>query len=121
MPNLSIKGIEGMTVSDVELEVQSGAKFVIFQYCVSIGFMTFRRSSDVYFVRFGESAWKKGFGFTALTFLLGWWGIPWGFIYTPLVIYTNMKGGKDVTEPVIEHFHDGDSEYVEMAEMAVVG
>lgn len=120
MSNLSIKGIEGMTVSDVELEVQSGAKFVIFQYCVSIGFMTFRRSSDVYFVRFGESAWKKGLGFTALTFLLGWWGIPWGFIYTPAVLYKNLQGGKDVTHPVIEYFHEGDSEYAGMGEMAVV-
>ncbi len=121
MPNLSIKGIEGMTVSDVELEVQSGAKFIIFQYCISIGIMTFRRSTDVYFVRVGESAWKKGLGFTAMTFFLGWWGIPWGFIYTPAVLYTNLKGGKDVTERVIEHFHDGDSQYTEMEEIAVIG
>ena len=121
MPNLSIKGIEGMTLSNLELEVQSGAKFIIFQYCVSIGIMTFRRSSDVYFVRVGESAWKKGLGFTAMTLFLGWWGIPWGFIYTPTIIYANLKGGKDVTEPVIEHFHDGDSEYVEMEATAVIG
>ena len=120
MPNLSIKGIEGMTVSSVELEIQSGAKFVIFQYCVSIVFMTFRRSSDVYFVRFGESAWKKGFRFTALTFFFGWWGFPWGFIYTPTVLYNNLKGGKDVTNAIIEYFNEGEPEYAQVGEMAVV-
>ena len=120
MPNLSIKGIEGMTLSNVVLEVQSGAKFVVFQYCVSIGIMTFRRSSDVYFLRFGESAWKKGFGFTALTFFFGWWGFPWGFIYTPTVLYNNLQGGKNVTDIVVEYFHEGDSEYADLGEMAVV-
>ena len=35
-------------------------------------------------------------GFTLLTLVLGWWGIPWGPIYTIGSIYTNFNGGKDV-------------------------
>ena len=30
----------------------------------------------------------------------GWWGIPWGPIYTIQSIYNNSRGGKDVTEAV---------------------
>ena len=33
--------------------------------------------------------------------LLGWWGFPWGFIYTPAVLVTNLKGGRDVTSKKI--------------------
>ena len=31
---------------------------------------------------------------------LGWWGVPWGIIYTPLTIFTNLFGGQDVTDEV---------------------
>ena len=62
--------------------------------------MTFRRSSDIYFVRAGESAVGKGLGFTLLTLFLGWWGIPWGPIYSIGSISTNLGGGKDVTAAV---------------------
>jgi hypothetical protein len=33
--------------------------------------------------------------------LLGWWGFPWGFIYTPQVIAKNLQGGVDVTANVL--------------------
>jgi hypothetical protein len=33
--------------------------------------------------------------------ILGWWGFPWGFIYTPMVILKNFSGGEDVTERVM--------------------
>jgi hypothetical protein len=28
---------------------------------------------------------------------LGWWGVPWGLIYTPLTLWTNLSGGRAVT------------------------
>lgn len=117
MSNLYIKGIEGMTLSAVELEVKSGAQFVVFQFCYSLGIITIRRSSDVYFIRLGQSAWKKGLSYTGFTCIAGWWGFPWGFIYTPSIIYRNLKGGKNVTQSVMEYFHDTTSEYAEMEEM----
>ena len=42
----------------------------------------------------------KGLGFTALTFVLGWWGIPWGPIYSIGSLGTNLSGGKDVTKEI---------------------
>ena len=36
---------------------------------------------------------KAGLPYSFFTFLLGWWGIPWGPIYTVQAIYRNFKGG----------------------------
>jgi hypothetical protein len=98
---MKIMGIEGMDGRQISDELQSGAKFVIYQYCISIIVMTFKRSSDVHFVRSGESAVGKGLGFSLISFLLGWWGVPWGPIYTIGAFITNFGGGKDVTHEVI--------------------
>ena len=51
----NIVGIEGMTPQQVVLELQQGAKFVQFQYCVSALVVTFKRGTDIYFVRAEES------------------------------------------------------------------
>jgi hypothetical protein len=55
-----IKGIEEMKHGELEFELQRGAKFVLFQYCVSVIVLTFRRPSDIYFLRQGENAVVKG-------------------------------------------------------------
>jgi hypothetical protein len=96
-----IQGIEGMKHGELEFELQRGAKFVLFQYCVSVIILTFRRPSDIYFVRQGENALVKGLPFTLLSLVAGWWGIPWGPIYTIQSIYNNSRGGKDVTQAVV--------------------
>jgi len=95
-----IQGIEGLKQGELEFELQRGAKFVLFQYCISIIILTFRRPSDIYFIRQGENAVVKGLPFTLLSLVAGWWGIPWGPIYTIQSIYTNLSGGKDVTQAV---------------------
>ena len=91
----------GMSAGEIAFEVNRGGRFVVYQYCVSALIMTFKRNSSVQFVRAGESATVKGLPFTLLSLVLGWWGIPWGFIYTPQVIYKNLKGGVDVTSYVL--------------------
>jgi hypothetical protein len=93
--------IAGMSPNEIAFEIQRGGRFVVYQYCFSIIFMTFKRNAPVRFVRAGESASAKGLPFTLLTLVVGWWGIPWGFIYTPQVIYKNLKGGVDVTHYVL--------------------
>ncbi|BBI31856.1 hypothetical protein [Cohnella abietis] len=96
-----IDGIDGMTVTNIQDEVQQGGKFVVYTYCFSVILMTFKRSSDIYFVRYNESSVGKGMKYTLLSLLVGWWGIPWGPIYTIGALFTNLKGGKDVTEEVM--------------------
>lgn len=118
MPDVAIKGVQNMTLQQIQSEVNSGAKFILFQFCISIGIMTFRRSSAVYLIREEESVFQKGLKYTLTTFFLGWWGIPWGFIYTPAVLYSNLSGGKNVTEAVLNHFKESMSEHVDLAEAA---
>lgn len=62
-----IRGIEGMKQGELDFEIQRGAKFVLFQYCISVIILTFRRPSDIYFFRQGENAALKGLPFTLLS------------------------------------------------------
>ncbi|AIQ58360.1 hypothetical protein [Paenibacillus borealis] len=96
-----IKGIEGMDSGSIESQIQQGGKFVIYTYCFSVILMTFRRSSNIYFIRADENAVSKGLKFTLLSAVVGWWGIPWGPIYTIGALITNLRGGKDVTAEVM--------------------
>lgn len=97
-----IIGLEDIQ-SDGQLqqELQQGGKFVMYQYCISILILTFKRSSNVYFIRQEENAVVKGIPFTLLSLVLGWWGIPWGPIYTVQSVWVNLKGGRDVTQELM--------------------
>jgi hypothetical protein len=96
---MKIIGIEGLNVRDVEYEVQRGGRFVIYQYCISALVMSFKRPSAIYFLKLGES--DKSLKYTAISLLLGWWGIPWGPIWTISAAACNLRGGKDVTEQML--------------------
>ena len=89
---MKILGIENLSTSELNLELQRGGKFVVYQYCVSIIVMTFRRSSDICFIKPGESAVTRGLPWTLLTLVAGWWGIPWGLVFTPIQIARNLYG-----------------------------
>ena len=97
----NIHGIEGLTPGELRHQIDLGGRFVYYKYVISVLVLTFRRSSGVYFVRPGENRTVKGLGWTALTFFLGWWGIPWGPIWSIASIYTNLAGGEDVTGKVV--------------------
>lgn len=97
----NIKGIEGLTPGELRHQIDLGGRFVFYKYTFSVVVMTFRRGTDIYFVKPGESRVVKGLGWTALTFLLGWWGIPWGPIFSIGSLWTNLSGGVDVTPQVV--------------------
>jgi hypothetical protein len=100
MANTKIIGIEGLSPDQVRFEVQRGGRFVVFQYCVSAILITFKRSSPIYFIRSGENPLGKAMGCILLTLLAGWWGIPWGPIWSAQSIYRNLSGGQDVTKEI---------------------
>ncbi len=105
-----IVGLEAIKTSlELQQELQRGAKFVTYQYCVSILILTFKRFSNIYLVRAAESRVTKGLGFSLLSFFLGWWGIPWGPIYTVQALWVNFNGGKDVTNEVLASLSKGQS------------
>ena len=102
---MKIKGMKGLDGQQLSDELQRGGRFVIYEYCMSILLLTLKRPSDVYFIRAGESAVGKGLGFSFLTLVVGWWGIPWGPVYTISSVVTNFRGGKDVTKQVLISLH----------------
>lgn len=96
-----INGIVNLSGVELSAELQKGGRFVMYEYAISILIMTFYRSSNITFIKADENGMVKGLGFTFLTFLLGWWGIPWGPIRSIQAVATNLKGGKDVTDRVV--------------------
>lgn len=98
---MKIKNIDGLTAFDIQEAVNGGARFVFYVFTVSLIIVTFKRTSGVYMVRGGERATGRSVGYSAISFLFGWWGIPFGPKYTLESIRANMRGGKDVTDDVM--------------------
>ena len=96
-PAVRIHGIETLTHEELQRELAAGSRFVFFEYTISLIFLTLRRPSNVYFLRARETAFLRSLPYCLISLFLGWWGLPWGIIYTPLTIILNLSGGCDVT------------------------
>jgi hypothetical protein len=105
---VEIVGLEGRTRQDVEAAVTAGGRLVFYESCISLVFATLRRPSRIYLLRPGESGLRQAVPFLLLTLALGWWGLPWGVLYTPLVLFTNLAGGCDATEQVLTELRSAD-------------
>jgi len=99
---MTITGIVNMSPDRLRHEIERGGKFVIFEYCISIVVLSFKRVSGVHFIKAEESAIRKGAIYSAISLLLGWWGIPWGPIWTVSSLVTNCRGGRDITSDVVQ-------------------
>jgi hypothetical protein len=44
-----------------------------------------------------------------ISLLFGWWGIPWGPIYTVTSLFKNFGGGRDVTKEIMDHIEGADN------------
>jgi hypothetical protein len=107
---MKIKNTEGLSVSQIRDLVQQGGKFVIFPYTISFLIMTLKRSSYIYFIRPDENTFKYSYGYVLLNLIVGWWGIPWGPIYTIGALCNHITGGKDFTEAVLSELIQNDPE-----------
>jgi hypothetical protein len=93
--------ISGFTGTDFRTATAQGGRFIIYQYCISVLVLSFKRSSPIFYITPGESAVSKGAPYSLISLLAGWWGIPWGPIWTLTTIATNLSGGKDVTSQIL--------------------
>ncbi|HKN46890.1 MAG TPA: hypothetical protein VJ144_02860 [Candidatus Polarisedimenticolia bacterium] len=98
---MKVLGVERMSQERLNFEIQHGARFVIFEYCVSVFVLSFKRPSPIYFLKGEESALGRRLAFSLISLLFGWWGIPWGPIWTIGSVFTNLRGGRDVTSQVM--------------------
>jgi hypothetical protein len=92
-----IRGAEHLSPAQVASVLAEGGRLVLFEFCVSFVVVTLRCPSRVHLLRPGQVGALVSFPYTALTFLFGWWGLPWGIVHTPLVLVNNLCGGTDVT------------------------
>jgi hypothetical protein len=96
-----IEHADDMTEGQIIRELQEGGKLVQYQWTISLLIVTLRRPSGIRLVRSNESAVVSGLPFSLLTFFVGWWGLPWGPIYTIQSIFRNFQGGIDLTPHVV--------------------
>lgn len=82
-------------------DVEAGGRFVIFSYCISIVVLTFKRPSGIVFLRRDQDGAGQAIGYSLLSGVLGWWGIPWGPIWTIAALVSNARGGRDITLEVL--------------------
>lgn len=101
--------IEGNTTLDeLKTQIENGSRFILFPYCVSIFAFTFRKFSPAFLIKKDEDTSKHIRKFNLYTILLGWWGFPWGPIYSVKALHASKKGGLDVTDDIMLNI-DNDS------------
>ena len=100
--SMSVSGVDGLSAAEVREGVVAGGRFVVFQWVISIVVMSFRRNSPIFYIPPGGSTVSKCLPYCARSLVLGWWGFPWGFIWTPFSIMRNLRGGIDVTASVMK-------------------
>jgi hypothetical protein len=98
---MKLHGMEGMSSETLRDEINRGGRLVVYTYCVSFFVLTLKRPTDVRLIRAGHSPVSTGLPYVFVSLLFGWWGIPWGPIYTIEAIYRNLGGGIDVTNDVL--------------------
>ena len=78
-------------------EGDSVERLVFYEYCISLIFITLRRPSRLVRLPPGSRGLLRGLPYTIISLFCGWWGLPWGLIYTPLTMWTNLTGGREVS------------------------
>lgn len=72
--------------------VTAQPRYVIYRHVVSAVFVTRRAVQQGIFC--SECGAKHAYRASGKTWLMGWWGIPWGPIYSAQAILSNMFGGE---------------------------
>jgi hypothetical protein len=89
-----------MTHEQLRAELAAGARLVFFEFCISLLVVSVRCVSALHLIRPGRRAWPCGVPYSVVSLLLGWWGVPLGLLWTPLTLWVNCRGGRDVTAEV---------------------
>ena len=100
--SVSLSLTENRDFSAQEVNPDSADRKVIFEYCISLIAVTLRRTSRPMHIKANQWAWVRGLPYVGISLLFGWWGLPWGLIYTPVTVFANLTGGCDITAQVAE-------------------
>lgn len=92
-----------VTPAELRDRVRAGWRCVRFESCYSLVFVTVRRQSRVYLTERWQQRYLYGLGYSVAALLAGPWGVPWGVVWTARAVWTNLTGGVDVTDAVLDH------------------
>lgn len=103
MRTYTIQKTSGLTLNELYKGLDEGGKIVIYGYCISLLAVTLRRISPPHYIKPGERPSKYGLRYNLRSLILGWWGLPWGPVYTIDMIKINLKngGGVDITDDIL--------------------
>lgn len=96
--------LEDYSAEEIREEIERGARIVAYVYCVSFLVVTFKRATRPYLIKGGHGRLGPGLPWALLTLLLGWWGFPWGLVYTPMALWQTLRGGVDLTDTWIDGY-----------------
>ena len=99
--NVAIPGIQGLSVADIQREINRGGRFVAYHQVTSVILVSWRQEVSLCFLQKGQSHPANRLGAILHSLFFGWWGFPWGALWTITAILTNLMGGEDVTERTI--------------------
>ncbi len=97
------------TLNELEDTINKGAKFIVYQYCISLIFaVTLRRFSPAILVSPNETEYISNLKrkYNRISLIFGWWCFPWGPIRTVQSLKVNKKGGVDVTDDIMLNIND---------------
>ena len=92
--------VERRSPTALEASRTEEPRLVVYQYCISVVILSFKRTSGVKVIAPGKNAVLPGLPYTLISLIFGWWGIPWGPWWTIRTIVTNFRGGIDLTEAI---------------------
>jgi hypothetical protein len=67
-----------------------------YSFCTSFLFATFREHTR-FFPEDSPDRRQGAFVASLLSLVFGWWGLPWGPVYTVQTLYKNVNGGETLT------------------------
>lgn len=98
----TIVGTEHLTAHRLIDEIRQGARFAAFTDCNPAPSKA-RPSTRIQYVPPRQSPVPTGMRLTAVSLLMGWWTLLHGQSDTFGSLLTNLRGGIDITEPVLRH------------------
>jgi hypothetical protein len=102
MRTKKILGVQDKTIDEVLSMTRDGARFVVFEYCVSPLLVTLHYTSNIHLVDHVEDTRPLELRYSVISAILGWWSL-FGPIYTIRSMIHNLRGGQDVTSLVVDY------------------
>jgi hypothetical protein len=92
----------GQNREDVLRSMERGAIVVRYPYVISAVLVSFALESRAVLIERPAQRYTGTIPYLLLTLVFGWWGVPWGPIFTAKAVWCLMRGGEEITDSIHE-------------------